>query len=42
MEWGFFVLQLALVAGSGSTFEDFGTHVLKGVPDAWQLYRVAY
>jgi pimeloyl-ACP methyl ester carboxylesterase len=30
-----------LVAGSGITFEDFGTHVLKGVPDAWQLYRVA-
>jgi pimeloyl-ACP methyl ester carboxylesterase len=31
-----------LVAGSGITFEDFGTHVLKGVPDAWQLYRVAH
>jgi class 3 adenylate cyclase len=30
-----------LVAGSGISFEDFGTHVLKGVPDAWQLYRVA-
>jgi pimeloyl-ACP methyl ester carboxylesterase len=29
-----------LVAGSGITFQDFGTHVLKGVPDAWQLYRV--
>jgi pimeloyl-ACP methyl ester carboxylesterase len=31
-----------LVAGSGITFEDFGTHVLKGVPDPWQLYRVAH
>jgi class 3 adenylate cyclase len=30
-----------IVAGSGITFEDFGTHVLKGVPDDWQLYRVA-
>jgi pimeloyl-ACP methyl ester carboxylesterase len=30
-----------LVAGSGLNFEDFGTHVLKGIPDAWQLYRVA-
>jgi pimeloyl-ACP methyl ester carboxylesterase/class 3 adenylate cyclase len=30
-----------LVAGSGISFEDFGTHVLKGLPDAWQLYRVA-
>jgi class 3 adenylate cyclase len=30
-----------LVAVSGISFEDFGTHVLKGVPDAWQLYRVA-
>ena len=29
-----------LVAGSGLTFEDFGTHALKGMPDAWQLYRV--
>lgn len=29
-----------LVAGSGLNFEDFGTHVLKGVPDDWQLYRV--
>lgn len=28
-----------LVAGSGITFEDFGTHALKGVPDAWQIYR---
>jgi hypothetical protein len=31
-----------LVAGSGITFEDFGTHVLKGVPDTWQLYRVVH
>jgi class 3 adenylate cyclase len=31
-----------LVAGSGISFEDFGTHILKGVPDAWQLYRVAH
>ena len=29
-----------LVAGSGITFEDFGTHTLKGVPDDWQLFRV--
>jgi len=29
-----------LVAGSGIGFEDFGVHSLKGVPDAWQLYRV--
>ena len=28
-----------LVAGSGITLEDFGTHTLKGVTDAWQLYR---
>ena len=31
----------AYLAGSGITFEDFGIHVLKGVPDDWQLYRVA-
>jgi hypothetical protein len=30
-----------IVAGSGIKFEDFGVHVLKGVPDDWQLYRVA-
>src|SRR5262245_17222229 len=29
-----------LVAGSGLTFEDAGLHELKGVPDAWRLYRV--
>ena len=31
-----------LVAGSGISFEDFGMHVLNGVPDAWQLYRRAF
>jgi len=30
-----------LVAGSGLVFSDRGTHELKGVPDAWQLYGVA-
>ncbi|MDQ4035765.1 MAG: adenylate/guanylate cyclase domain-containing protein [Chloroflexota bacterium] len=29
-----------LVAGSGITFEDRGTHTLKGVPDAWRLHAV--
>ena len=29
-----------LVAGSGLAFEDFGSHSLKGLPDAWQLFRV--
>jgi class 3 adenylate cyclase len=29
-----------LTAGSGITFEDAGEHELKGVPDAWHLYRV--
>ena len=29
-----------LVAGSGLVFEDAGEHELKGVPDAWHLYRV--
>jgi class 3 adenylate cyclase len=29
-----------LVAGSGIEFEDFGTRSLKGIPDAWQLFRV--
>lgn len=28
-----------LVAGSGIDFEDLGTHVLKGIPDSWQIYR---
>ena len=30
-----------LTAGSGLTFEDLGEHQLKGVPERWQLYRVA-
>jgi class 3 adenylate cyclase len=30
-----------LVAGSGLNFEDRGCHVLKGVPDAWQLLAVS-
>ncbi len=29
-----------LVAGSGITFEDRGTHTLKGIPDEWRLYAV--
>jgi class 3 adenylate cyclase len=28
-----------LVAGSGLKFEDSGSHVLKGVPGDWRLYR---
>jgi len=28
-----------LVAGSEITFEDRGTHELKGIPDRWHLYR---
>jgi class 3 adenylate cyclase len=28
-----------LTAGSGLVFEDLGEHTLKGVPDAWQLFR---
>jgi pimeloyl-ACP methyl ester carboxylesterase len=30
-----------LVAGSGITFEDRGSHVLKGVPGEWRLFAVA-
>lgn len=30
-----------LVAGSGLTFSDFGTHTLKGIPEQWQLYASA-
>jgi class 3 adenylate cyclase len=30
-----------LVAGSGLSFSDFGTHVLKGVDGEWHLYAVA-
>ena len=29
-----------LTAGSGLAFSDAGEHPLKGVPDAWRLYRV--
>jgi class 3 adenylate cyclase len=29
-----------LVAGSGISFADRGTHVLRGVPDAWRIYSV--
>ena len=29
-----------LTAGSGLALEDVGEHELKGVPDAWHLYRV--
>jgi class 3 adenylate cyclase len=29
-----------LVAGSGTVFEDRGTHELKGVPGDWQLLAV--
>jgi class 3 adenylate cyclase len=29
-----------LVAGSGISFEDRGLHPLKGVPEAWHLYKV--
>ena len=28
-----------LVAGSGIRFEDNGSHVLKGVPGNWRLYK---
>lgn len=28
-----------LVAGSGIEFEDFGTHILKGIPEGWQVFR---
>jgi len=30
-----------LVAGAGFSFDDRGTHSLKGVPDQWQLFAVA-
>ena len=29
-----------LVTGSGIEFESRGLHVLKGVPDEWQIYAV--
>lgn len=31
-----------LVAGSGIKFQDRGAHRLKGVPNAWRLYRVLH
>jgi class 3 adenylate cyclase len=30
-----------LVAGSGISFEDRGTHELTGIPGKWRLYRVS-
>jgi pimeloyl-ACP methyl ester carboxylesterase len=30
-----------LVAGSGFTFDDRGTHVLKGVPDEWRVFAAS-
>ena len=30
-----------LVVGSGLTFQDRGTHRLKGVPDEWQLFAAS-
>ena len=30
-----------LTAGSGLSFDDRGEHVLKGIPDLWQVYRAA-
>lgn len=29
-----------IVAGSGISFQDMGTHVLKGVPEEWRIYSV--
>jgi class 3 adenylate cyclase/esterase/lipase len=31
-----------LVAGSGITFADHGSHVLKGVPDEWRVFAAGY
>ena len=28
-----------LVAGSGFSFEDFGSHAFKGLSDEWQVYK---
>ncbi|WP_217354679.1 adenylate/guanylate cyclase domain-containing protein [Ruegeria atlantica] len=28
-----------LVAGSGIQLSSFGTHILKGVPDEWDVYK---
>jgi class 3 adenylate cyclase len=30
-----------LVAGSGIVFEERGTHLLKGVPGDWRVFKVA-
>ncbi len=30
-----------LVAGSGISFQDYGTHELKGVPEQWMLFRAS-
>ena len=30
-----------LVAGSGISFQDYGTHELKGVPEQWKLFRAS-
>jgi hypothetical protein len=27
-----------VLAGSGASFGDRGTHQLKGIPDSWELY----
>ena len=29
-----------LVAGSGLGFEDAGSHILKGLPEEWRLFKV--
>jgi class 3 adenylate cyclase len=31
-----------LFAGSGVTFEDRGTHELRGIPGEWRLYAVEH
>jgi class 3 adenylate cyclase len=35
------VSVVAAVAGQAVTFEPLGTHELKGIPGAWELFRVA-
>jgi hypothetical protein len=30
-----------LTAGSGISFDDRGTHQLKGIPDRWRLYAAS-
>ncbi len=29
-----------LLLGAGFTFDESGTHMLKGVPDRWQLFSI--